>query len=257
MSEALFPSGAALVVGGSGGIGRHVAMELARAGSDVALTYKKNRAVAEEVQATIRDFGRQASVHALDTASADSIEAAVADAEAKHGRLHTVVYGAAPVAHQIYISQFTPEQWNEVIDQETNGFFRVVHATLPRLRAKGGGSYLHLGSGGDRLWPVRDGLSVIPKAANEALIRGIAKEEGKHNIRANTVLIGVIDAGMFHELTRRGAYDQRWIEQSQRLLAIKRWGKPEEVGYAVVFLASSRAAYVTGQQISVSGGFGV
>jgi len=98
---------------------------------------------------------------------------------------------------------------------------------------------------------------VIPKAANEALIQGLAKEEGKHNIRANTVLVGVIKAGMFLELTKQGVFDQKWIDETHKLLALKRWGEPEEIGYAAVFLASNRAAYVTGQKISVSGGFGV
>jgi NAD(P)-dependent dehydrogenase (short-subunit alcohol dehydrogenase family) len=116
---------------------------------------------------------------------------------------------------------------------------------------------VHLGSAGDSWWPEKDGLSVIPKAANEALIQGLAKEEGKHNIRANTVLVGVIKAGMFLELTKQGVFGQAWIDETQKLLALKRWGEPEEIGYAAVFLASNKALYITGQKISVSGGFGV
>jgi 3-oxoacyl-[acyl-carrier protein] reductase len=114
-----------------------------------------------------------------------------------------------------------------------------------------------MGSAGHVWWPAKDGLSVAPKACNEALVKGIAKEEGRHNIRANSVLVGVIEAGMFLELLQRGVFDQKWIDETQKLLALKRWGKPEEVGHAAVFLASSRGAYVTGQQINVSGGFGV
>jgi len=96
---------------------------------------------------------------------------------------------------------------------------------------------------------------VAPKAANEALIKGIAKEEGRHNIRANTVLVGVIEAGMFLELSRRGVFDQAWIDETHKLLCLKRWGQPEEIGSAAVFLATN--GYVTGQQINVSGGFGI
>ena len=107
-----------------------------------------------------------------------------------------------------------------------------------------------------RHWaPMKDGLSVVPKAANEALVKGIAKEEGRHNIRANSLLVGVIEAGMFLELLKRGVFDQKWIDETQKLLALKRWGKPEEVGHAAVFLATNQ--YVTGQQINVSGGFGI
>ena len=76
-------------------------------------------------------------------------------------------------------------------------------------------------------------------------------------MRANTVLVGVIEAGMFKELSAAGVFDDAWTQEVQKLLCLKRWGQPEEIGHAAVFLASNKAAYVTGQQISVSGGFGV
>ena len=100
-------------------------------------------------------------------------------------------------------------------------------------------------------------MSVAPKAAIEALITGIAKEEGRHKIRANTVLLGVIEAGMFLELTKQGVFDANWVAEVQKKLALKRWGKPEEVAFACVFLASDKAAYVTGQRIAVAGGYGL
>jgi 3-oxoacyl-[acyl-carrier protein] reductase len=125
------------------------------------------------------------------------------------------------------------------------------------LRGWGGGSYVHLGSAGHLSWPEGDVMSVAPKAAIEALITGIAREEGRHNIRANTVLLGVIEAGMFLELTKQGVFDETWVKEVQKALALKRWGKPEEVGHAAVFLASNRAAYVTGQRIAVAGGYGL
>ena len=100
-------------------------------------------------------------------------------------------------------------------------------------------------------------LSVAPKAAIEALITGIAREEGVHGIRANTVLLGVIEAGMFLELSRQGVFGADWVKAVQAGLALKRWGRPEEVADAAVFLASRRAAYVTGQRLSVSGGYGL
>jgi NAD(P)-dependent dehydrogenase (short-subunit alcohol dehydrogenase family) len=151
----------------------------------------------------------------------------------------------------------TREQWQTVVNQDLNGFYNVVRATLPRLKEWGGGSYLHLGSGGHLAWPDRDVMSVAPKAAIEALITGIAKEEGRHKIRANTVLLGVIEAGMFLELTKQGVFDANWVAEVQKKLALKRWGKPEEVAFACVFLASDKAAYVTGQRIAVAGGYGL
>lgn len=250
-----FPSGATIVFGGSGGIGQEVAKSFGAAGSDVAVIYRSKAEVAERVAAQIREKGRKATTHKADVTDPAQVQAAVDAAVAAHGRVHTVVFGAGPVVEQVHIAETTHELWKRSIDIEVHGFFNVVQATLPKLRAAGGGSYVHLGSAGHVYWPSKDGLSVAPKAANEALVKGIAKEEGRHNVRANSVLVGVIEAGMFLELLKRGVFDQKWTDETQKMLAIKRWGKPEEIGSAAVFLATN--GYVTGQQINVSGGFGV
>ncbi len=257
MQQDDFPQGAVLVFGGSGGIGQAVALTFARSGADVAVVYRSKKDVAERVAGEIRALGRTASTHAADVTEPKAVEAAVQAALKEHGRIHTVVFGAGPVVEQMHLSETSHALWKRSIDIEVHGFFNVVQATLPVLKSGGGGSYVHLGSAGHVWWPAKDGLSVAPKAANEALIKGIAKEEGRHNIRANSVLVGVIEAGMFLELIKRGVFDQAWTDEVQKMLALKRWGKPEEVGHAAVFLASSRGAYVTGQQINVSGGFGV
>lgn len=252
-----FPPGAALVFGGSGGIGSVVAKSLAAAGSDVAVVYRSKQDKAEAVASEIRELGRTASIHASDVTDTNQVRATLASAIAEHGRIHTVVFGAGPVVEQVFLADTTPELWQRSVETELNGFFNVVTTSLPHMRDSGGGSFVHLGSAGHLWWPQKDGLSVAPKAANEALVKGVAKEEGVHNIRANSVLIGVIDAGMFHTLMEQGAFDDAWVAETQKLLALKRWGQPEEVGHATVFLASNKAAYITGQQINVSGGFGV
>ena len=250
-----FPEGAALVFGGSGGIGQHLARAFGGAGSDVAIVYRTKKDVAERVAGEIRAGGRQATLHQADVTQPAQVEAAVNAALAAHGRIHTVAWAAGPVVEQLFIGEIKRELWQKSIDIEVHGFFNAVQATLPKLRAGGGGSYVHLGSAGHLWFPMKDALSVAPKAANEALIKGIAKEEGRNNIRANSVLVGVIEAGMFLELLKRGVFDQKWIDETQKLLALKRWGKPEEIGHTAVFLATN--GYVTGQQINVSGGFGV
>ena len=255
MEQQDFPNGAVLVFGGSGGIGQEGAKSFGKAGTDVAIVYRSKREVAEKVSAEIAATGRKATVHAADVREPEQVQAAVDAAIKAHGRIHTVVWAAGPVVEQVHLADTTPELWRKSIDIEVHGFFNAMKATLPHLRASGGGSYVHLGSAGHVWWPAKDGLSVAPKAANEALIKGIAKEEGKNNIRANTVLVGVIEAGMFLELLKRGVFDQKWTDETQKLLCIKRWGKPEEIGKAAVFLATN--GYVTGQQINVSGGFGI
>jgi 3-oxoacyl-[acyl-carrier protein] reductase len=223
VSEQLFPEGAVLVVGGSGGIGRSVCLEFARAGTDVAITYHRKKENADAVAEQIRAIGRKATVHQLTIGDQARVDAVVEEAAKAHKRLHTVVVGAGTLATQVKV----------------------------------GGSYVHLGSGGHLRWPEGDVMSVAPKAAIEALITGVAREEGRHNIRANTVLLGVIEAGMFLELTKQGVFDDNWVREVHKSLSLKRWGKPEEIGYACVFLASNRALYVTGQRIAVAGGYGI
>ncbi|QKS01399.1 SDR family oxidoreductase [Sphingomonas sp. CL5.1] len=253
----LFPEGAALIFGATGGIGRAVALEFARSGSDVAVVWRSKREAAESLAREIQSLGRRASVHACDVTDTAAVDATVAAAVAAHGRVHTMVWGAGPLADQVYLAETSDAQWRRAIDVEVHGFFNAGRAVIAHMRGAGGGSIIHLGSAGDLRWPDKDGLSVAPKAANEALVKGFAREEGRYGIRANTVLVGVIEAGMFLELTRQGVFDEEWTREVHKNLALKRWGKPEEIGYAAVFLASSNAAYVTGQQIAVAGGYGI
>lgn len=252
-----FPEGAVLVVGGSGGIGAAVARCFAQAGTDVALSFRHKAEAAQALAREIGGLGRKASHHAVELTDAGSVETLIARVAAVHGRIHTVVFAAGPVVEQVSMAEVPPDLWRQSVETESFGFFHVVRAAVPHLRAMGGGSFVHLGSAGQVKWPRRDGLSVVPKAANEALVKGIAREEGVHGIRANSVLVGVIEAGMFLELKARGVFDERWIAETLRLLALKRLGKPEEIGHAAVFLASDQAAYITGQQINVSGGYGL
>src|SRR5690349_16460962 len=142
MSE--FPSGAALVFGASGGIGQHVAKAFARAGADVAVVYRTKKDVAERVAGEIKSLGRKASLHQADVTQPAQVEAAVAAAEKAHARIHTVAWAAGPVVEQLFIGELKRELWQKSIDIEVHGFFNAVQATLPRLRAGGGGSYVHM-----------------------------------------------------------------------------------------------------------------
>ena len=257
MTPHLFPPGAALIIGGSGGLGAAIAQQFAIDGSDVAITYNSNEAAGQAVAQGIAAQGRTASVHQLNAADLQGIERVIADAIAQHGRIHTLVFAAADVAHQLHISEFTDELWNEHIHAEVTGFYKLCRGLIPHFRAQGGGSIVHIGSGGHLIWPARDGLSVIPKAANEAVIRGIASEEGQFNIRANSVLVGVIEAGMFLKLKAQGVFTPDWEAMVKAMLPMRRFGKGEDIANAAVFLASNKANYITGQTLAVAGGFGV
>ena len=255
--DPMFPEGAAMVFGGTGGLGSASARALARAGSDIAICYRSKRDAAEALADEFKSLGRTVSLHCVDATDPASLDVARDEAIAAHGRVHTMVWAAGPLVDQLYLSETPLEKWRRAIEVEVNGFFAASQALLPHFRASGGGSFVHLGSAGHLHWPDRDGLSVAPKAANESLIRGLAREEGKHGIRANSVLVGVIDAGMFHELLANGSFDAAWVEEVQKALPLKRWGRADEIGHAVAFLASDRAAYTTGQQLAVAGGYGI
>ena len=251
-----FPEGTALVIGGSGGVGAAICEELAQAGSDVALTYRSNAERAREVAAAVEALGRRATCHALSIDDAAQVQAVV-DTVAKRSRLHTVVVAAGSDIEQVMIRDLSPQQWQAVIQADLNGFFSIVHASLPHFKQGGGGSYVHISSAGLQRWPDRDVLSVAPKAAIESLVQGIAKEEGRHGIRANSIALGVIETGIFLRLLDDGVFDEKWIEAVQEKLCIRRWGQAQEVAHAAVYLASNRAAYVTGQMLAVDGGYGV
>jgi 3-oxoacyl-[acyl-carrier protein] reductase len=252
-----FPAGACAVFGGSGGIGQGVALEFGKAGSDVAVCYRTKRDVAERTAEAIAKTGASATIHQVDVRERASVEAAIAEMIAAHGRVHSVVWGAGPLVAQSPLAEWDDALFRNAMEVEAFGFYNAARAIIPHMRGNGGGSFVHLGSAGHDWFPKLDGLSVVPKAANEALIKGIAKEEGENNIRANSVLVGVIDAGMFHELSAQGVFDDKWIEETHKLLCLRRWGQAEDIGAAAVFFASNKANYVTGQTISVSGGFGV
>lgn len=254
---ASFPPGCTLIFGGSGGIGSGVARTFAEAGSDLALVWRSKPEPAEEAAGHARTLGRKASLHRADVTDHTQLRSAIAAALAEHGRIHTMVWGAGPLVNQRYLVETPLDEWRHAFEVEVHGFFMATSILVPHMRSEGGGSFVHLGSAGHDWWPAKDGMSVAVKASNEQIVRGIAKEEGKHRVRANSVLVGVIDAGQLHKLTELGQLDQAWVDETHKLLCLKRWGTPEEIGHAAVYFASNEAAYVTGQSISVSGGFGV
>lgn len=249
-----FPEGVALVVGGSGGIGSAIARGFAAAGVTLAITYRRNQDAADAVAEEIRSKGGSCSVHSVDLGVLDSVKACLGQLVEEHGQVHTIAHAAGTHIDQPYISQVTPEQWRNTMDWDVNGFFHVAHAAIPHLR-KSRGSIVFVSSAGLKRYPPGDVLSVAPKGAIEALIRGIAREEGRNGVRANNVAVGVVDAGMFPELVERGELSQEWIDAATRNTPLRRFGTAEEIADAAVFLASSRAGYITGQTLFVDGGY--
>ncbi len=247
-----FPAGAAWVIGGSGGVGVAICEALASRGCPVALTYHRNQGAAEAVCERLHGLGVVAHAGQLDLRNDAAIVREFAEVRERFGRVHSVILAAGSNIPMEFIVNVTPERFREVMQADALGAFSLVHATLPHLR-EAGGSYVALTSVGLSRFPPRDMLSVVPKASVEALLRGVAREEGRHGVRANSVQLGVIEAGIFLRL-KGEAFDQAWLESARRNTALKRFGKAEEVAEAVVFLASNRASYVTGQSLLLDGG---
>ncbi|MFT5684691.1 MAG: 3-oxoacyl-[acyl-carrier protein] reductase [Myxococcota bacterium] len=242
-----------VVIGGSGGIGQAIALLAARRGADVALTYRNNRVAGEDLAAQIGAIGRRALALPLDLTDAESVTRCLTAVSEQLGAIDAIICAAGPDLPQPAIAAVTPKQWQDVVLADLAGVFHLVSASLPHLRASAG-ALVALSSAGVRRYPPGDILSVAPKAAVEALIRGVAREEGRHGVRANAVAVGVIEAGQFLRL-RETEFSEKWEAAAKRNTALKRLGSADELAEVVLFLASRRSAYVTGQVISADGGY--
>jgi len=253
MIDKNFQAGCVLIVGGSGGIGSLCAKEFVNAGAKVAITYYKNEQAAVDIAKNI-DGGTQ--VFQLDNSKSDSVNSVMNEIIEKFGSINTIVNAAGFDIPQKFIGEIDIDLWKSVMDADVNGFFNLVKSGLPHLRASEG-SMVFISSAGLFKYPPGDVLSVAPKATIEHLLKGIAKEEGKNGVRANSIALGVIDTGIFHRLREENNtfFDDAWHESVLNTLALKRFGYPEEVAHTAVFLASSKAGYITGHCLPVDGGY--
>lgn len=251
----IYPPGAALILGGSGGLGSACVKRIAQEGCNLAISYRHNRERALALCADAKAKGLSVSCHQLDLANRELGQKLIADVIARHGRINTMIYAVGSDIGQPLVAEIETAQWSQVIQHDLAGFLSVVQPVVTHMRAQGGGSLVHLSSAGLGRTPPRDGLSVAPKAAIDALMKTIAAEEGSYGIRANSVGVGVIEAGIFKRLEASGVLDDNWKQAVKQSLPIRRFGQAEEVAEAVNFLASTQASYVTGQRLFVDGGY--
>ena len=247
-------AGVAIVTGGSGGIGAAVCRLLAARGSDVAFTYRSNEEAASAVVADIEGAGRRAHAAAVDITDDGAVTAFV-DREAEEwGAVHSAISAAGPYVPMRYVSQIEPEVFLDKVTVDLVGAFNFVHAVLSHLRASQG-ALVAVTSMAVRRYPVKDSLSAVPKGGVEALIRAVAAEEGRYGVRANSVGPGMMAAGMYHELVDQGDFSEELLSAAIDSIALGRAGTAEDIAEAVCFLASDRAAYITGQTLDVDGGY--
>lgn len=246
--------GAVVVVGGTGGIGRVVCESFARAGSEVAFTSHARSDLAEQLALRLRSLHRESVHTAVSVEDADVVATFVRRVRERFGTIHTVVYAAGSDIGQPYVSEVTLAEWRRVIEVDVIGFFSLVHAILPVFREQRHGTLVSVTTAATHRSPPRDVLSAAPKAAVESVTKAIAKEEGKFGIRANCVAPGMIDVGLGARILERH-YAGGVAESILHDVPLRRFGAPEDIAEAVLFLASRRARYITGQTVVVDGGW--
>ncbi len=241
----------ALVIGGTGALGAAIAERLAEEGADVAFSYHSNAAKAAALEQRIAASGQRSHSARVALEDADAVAGFVDDLVSRLGGLDTLVYAAGPAFDLNFVAKVPPLDWSRVIDADLKGCFNAVHAALPHLRKRAGSIVAVTAAGVERAI-ARDILSLAPKAAITALMRGVALEEGRNGIRANCVAPGYIAGGIGQAIM--DAVGEDMANSLIKAVPLRRMGTCEEIADAVAYLSSGLASYITGTTLFVSGG---
>jgi NAD(P)-dependent dehydrogenase (short-subunit alcohol dehydrogenase family) len=242
----------ALVTGGSRGIGRAAARELARRGADVALIYRSRDDEAAAVAGEIHALGRRAFAFKADLADAGAVSDAVDRAAVELGGIDVLVQAAGANGVWRETADLAIADWDRYLAVDLSGAFYVIRSAIPHLRAAGGGAIVAVSSIAAQMCQARNVQGAAAKAGLEALVRVVAREEGRRGIRANALAIGLTDTDM-----GRVAFAEWGPEVSARIvraIPLQRIGTPEEVARVICFLAGPDGGYITGKVLQVDGG---
>lgn len=237
----------ALVTGASRGIGRAIALSLARAGAKVFINYQGNEKAALETQTLLEEIGGAGEIIKADVSSADEVNKMVKNIIDKHQHLDILVNNAG-ITRDALIMRMKDEEWHKVIDTNLTGVFNCIKAVTRPMMKQRSGKVVNISS----VVGINGNAGQINYSAAKAGVIGItksaAKELASRGIMVNAVAPGYIGTDMTDNL------DEKVIESIVSHIPLGRVGNPEDVARLVLFLAGPNADYITGQVISVDGG---
>ncbi len=240
----------ALVTGASRGIGRAIAIGMARRGFDVAINDIERQQVAlQEVAEEIEAAGRRSLTVFADVSSKAEVEAMVRKTVDAFGRIDALVNNAG-ILIAGDVEHLSEEHWDSVLDVNAKGTFLVVQAVLPVMKQQKYGRIVNIASIGGKHGAPEQAHYSASKAAVMGFTRVLAQEVGIFGITANCICPGIILTDMGRVNLDDAAVRQSWQEKT----AMRRIGDPEDVVGPVAFLASDEAAFITGQSLNVDGG---
>ncbi|MDO5036542.1 MAG: 3-oxoacyl-[acyl-carrier-protein] reductase [Porphyromonas sp.] len=237
----------AIVTGGSRGIGRRIATELATQGADIAFTGRSLNENTESLEQELRQLGVRVKAYATDAADYEASQEFVAQVVEEFGKVDILVNNAG-ITKDSLLMRMSEEQWDDVIQVNLKSAFNLTKAVTPVMMRARQGSIINITSVVGRSGNAGQSNYSASKAGLIGFTKSIAKELGSRGIRVNAVAPGFIETDMTAVL------DEKALAEWKKGIALRRAGQPEEVAKVVAFFASDDSSYVSGQTLNVCGG---